>query len=113
MNQGKERPNLWRPASYRIEVFGHLDLRKATWFEGLALTNDFDNNGSPVTIISGEVADQAMLHGLLTTIRDLGLPLLAVNRIASIEQGEAARHPPAELTAGRKESEERKCQRDQ
>jgi hypothetical protein len=86
MNQGKQRPNLWRPASYRIQVVGHLNIEKATWFEGLALANDYDAAGNPVTIIRGEVADQAMLHALLTTIRDLGLPLVAVNRIESPAQ---------------------------
>jgi hypothetical protein len=86
MNQGKRRPGLWRPASYRIEVAGHLNIQKATWFQDLAITNDYDQAGTPVTIITGEVADQAMLHGLLTRIRDLGLPLLAVNRIESNEQ---------------------------
>lgn len=80
MNRVKHRPSLWRPASYRIQVVGHLDIHKATWFEGLVVTNDYDDAGTPITVISGEVADQAMLHGLLTRIRDLGLPLLSVTR---------------------------------
>jgi hypothetical protein len=81
MNQGRQRPGPWRPTSYRIEVAGHLNIQKATWFEGLILTNDHHDDGTPVTIITGEVADQAMLHGLLTRIRDLGLPLLSVTRV--------------------------------
>jgi hypothetical protein len=81
MSQGGQSPGLWRPASYRIEVEGHLNVHKATWFEGLTLTNDHHDDGTPVTIITGEVADQTMLHGLLTRIRDLGLPLLSVNRV--------------------------------
>jgi hypothetical protein len=81
MNQDKQGPGLWRPASYRIEVGGHLNIRKATWFEGLTLTNDYHDDGTPVTVITGEVADQAMLHGLLTRIRDLGLPLLSVTPV--------------------------------
>jgi hypothetical protein len=32
------------------------------------------------TTIAGPVTDQAALHGLLTKIRDLGLPLLTVRR---------------------------------
>jgi hypothetical protein len=81
MIHDKQRPGLCLPASYRIEVAGHLNVRKATWFHGLALTNDYDDDGTPVTIIAGEVADQAMLHGLLSKIRDLGLPLLSVTRV--------------------------------
>jgi hypothetical protein len=89
MDECIQRLRLWQPASYRIEVVGHLNIQKATWFEGLVVTNDYDDNGTPVTIISGEVTDQAMLHGLLTCIRDLGLPLLAVNRIESMGQDSA------------------------
>lgn len=33
------------------------------------------------TLLSGPVADQAALHGLLGKIRDLGLPLLSVKRL--------------------------------
>ena len=81
MNDGMQKLGLCQPASYRIEVVGHLDIQKATWFEGLALANEYDDDGIPVTIITGDVADQAMLHGLLSTIRDLGLPLLSVTCI--------------------------------
>jgi hypothetical protein len=72
---------LCQSACYQFEVVGHLDVKKATWFAGLTLTNDYGEDGTPITIMRGEVLDQAMLHGLLTVIRDLGLPLLAVNRI--------------------------------
>ncbi len=36
-----------------------------------------------VTTITGEVADQAALHGLLIRVRDLGLPLISVKRVES------------------------------
>jgi len=38
-------------------------------------------NDAGDTIITGTVADQAALHGLLRRIRDLGLPLISVIRI--------------------------------
>jgi hypothetical protein len=60
---------------YEITVEGLLDPRWSAWFGGLQLTSD----GSRTTI-AGPVADQAALHGLLTKIRDLGLPLLEVRR---------------------------------
>jgi hypothetical protein len=41
----------------------------------LTLTDDGD------TLLTGPVVDQAALHGLLKTVRDLGVTLLAVNRI--------------------------------
>lgn len=60
---------------YQIRVKGWLDLRWAGWFDDLTLTHRADGT----TLLSGPVADQAALHGLLNKIRDLGLPLIAVN----------------------------------
>jgi len=62
------------PARYEITVQGVLDPRWSAWFDGLQLTSDAAGR----TTISGPVADQAALHGLLTRIRDLGLTLLEV-----------------------------------
>ena len=62
------------PAYYEITVQGVLESRWSAWFDGLQLTSDAAGR----TIISGPVADQAALHGLLARIRDLGLPLLEV-----------------------------------
>ena len=59
---------------YQIRVKGHLDPQWADWFDGLTLTHRADGT----TLLSGPVADQAALHGILIKIRDLGLPLLAV-----------------------------------
>lgn len=86
MSKCIHRLNLYQPARYQIVVVGHLNREKATWFEGLTLVNKVSEDGTPITAITGEVLDQAMLHGLLTRIRDLGLPLLAVNRVVSTEE---------------------------
>ncbi len=86
MDKCTRKLSLCQRASYQIEVVGHLDVKKATWFEGLALANGYGEDGTPITIMTGEVLDQAALHGLLTVIRDLGLPLLAVNRITSVKE---------------------------
>lgn len=83
MDRCTDKLTLYQPACYQIEVVGHLNINKATWFEGLTLTNEYGEDGTPITIMTGEVLDQAALHGLLIKIRDLGLPLLAVNRIKS------------------------------
>jgi hypothetical protein len=69
---------LYQAAIYRIEVVGHLDANKATWFEGLTITHRYDDDGMPITCIAGEVRDQAALHSLLHKTQDLGLPLLSV-----------------------------------
>ena len=65
-----------QPVHYEITVQGVLGPRWSDWFDGLQLTSDADGR----TTITGPVADQAALHGLLTKIRDLGLPLLTVRR---------------------------------
>jgi hypothetical protein len=62
------------PARYEIRLKGHLEDRWAARFDGLALTRE--DNG--VTVLSGTVADQAALHGVLRAVRDLGMRLLAV-----------------------------------
>ena len=62
---------------FELRVKGHLDARWADWFDGLTLTQTRDGT----TFIRGEVADQAALHGLLQTLRDLGLPLISVTRV--------------------------------
>jgi len=61
---------------YRIRVGGHLDSSRSEWFEGLRLTHEA--NGE--TVLSGPIVDESALHGVITRIRDLGLPLLSVKQ---------------------------------
>jgi hypothetical protein len=63
-------------AWYDIRLQGRIDPRWAAWFDGMTLTTHSDGT----TVIQGRVADQAALHGLLQRLRDLGLPLLSVDR---------------------------------
>ena len=62
---------------YEIRLKGHLEVRWAAWFGGVSLTQESDGT----TVIRGPVIDQAALHGLLSKVRDLGLPLIAVTRV--------------------------------
>ena len=68
---------------YEIRLQGHLAARWSAWFDGLTVTNQ--PNGT--TIISGPVADQAALHGLLQKARDVGVPLLSVTSINPDQPG--------------------------
>ena len=61
---------------YHIRVAGHGGPLWSEWFAGLTVTNL--ENGE--AILSGPLPDQAALHGVLARLRDLGLPLLAVER---------------------------------
>ena len=62
---------------YQIRIKGHLGQQWTDWFEGLTIT--LEENGE--TLLTGPVVDQAALHGLLKKVRDLGMPLLSVNRV--------------------------------
>lgn len=65
---------------YQIRLKGHLDSQWTDWFEGLTVTLE---NGD--TLLSGPVADQAALHGLLKKVRDLGMPLVSVVQIQVLD----------------------------
>jgi hypothetical protein len=71
--------------TYRIRVRGHLDDRWADWFGGLDLQRQDDGT----TLLVGPIVDQSALHGVFACIRDLGLPLLTVDRVT-----ESAGRPP-------------------
>ena len=64
---------------YEIRVEGHLSDYRAREFDGMSVEPQLDGE----TVISGPVVDQAALFGLLIRIRDLGMPLVSVNRIPS------------------------------
>ncbi len=72
-----KRRAIGKPTIYRIRVEGRLDTNWSDWFNGLVIAPQADDE----TVLAGPVADQAALHGLLAKIRDLGLPLLSVERI--------------------------------
>ena len=65
------------PVIYQIRIKGQLGSQWTDWFEGLTITREEKGE----TLITGPVVDQAALYGLLKKVRDLGLPLLAVNRV--------------------------------
>jgi hypothetical protein len=83
-----ERP--WgKPQVYEIRFWGHLSLHRGELFEGLEMVREPGGE----TILTGPVLDQAALHGILSRIRDLGVPLLSVKRLSAEEAnagGEAA-----------------------
>ena len=62
------------PTTYDIRVEGHLDDHWAEWLGGLALTRNADGT----TTLTGRLADQAQLYGVLAGLRDIGAALLSV-----------------------------------
>ncbi|HWS80688.1 MAG TPA: hypothetical protein VN178_06645 [Rubrobacter sp.] len=67
---------------YEIRVKGHLDPRWSEWFDGLRITNEPHGEA----LLSGNVADQAALHGVLAKVRDLNLQLISVTSVDSDQQ---------------------------
>ena len=66
-----------QPIAYQIRIKGHVGPQWTDWFGGLAIT--LEDNGD--TLLTGPVVDQAALHGLLRTVRDLGIPLVSVRPV--------------------------------
>ena len=61
---------------YQIKVQGQLDKSWSGWFSGMTVTSDGD-----ITALTGPVADQSALRGILTKLWDLNLALISVTRI--------------------------------
>jgi hypothetical protein len=81
-----DRPEARR---YEIRLAGRLDTHWVAWFDGLAVSHQ----GDGTTVISGSVADQAALHGLLQRVRDLGVPLVSVTRVDIDQPGPPTTDP--------------------
>lgn len=67
---------------YQIRLRGHLGSQWADWFAGLAITLEAAGD----TLLTGPVADQAALHGLLKKVRDLGMPLISLSQVQHAER---------------------------
>lgn len=65
---------------YQVQVQGWISERWRDWFEEMSITRDLTSNGLHITMLTGEVADQAALLGLLQKLYTLGFPLLLVRR---------------------------------
>ena len=79
-NELNLKPDPDQPMVYQIRIKGHLGPGWTDWFGGLAIT--LEDNGD--TLLTGPVEDQAALHALLRKVRDLGMPLISVLRVAPL-----------------------------
>jgi hypothetical protein len=80
MKSGR-RLDVGMPATYRIELQGRLDEGWSSWFDHMTVAVEKNADGLTVTSITGIVSDQSALFGLLSLVRDMGLPLLLVERV--------------------------------
>ena len=77
-----------QPLVSQIRIKGYLGREWTDWFEGLTIT--LEDNGE--TLLTGQVVDQAALHGLLRKVRDPGGPLVSVNRLKPGQANVSDRH---------------------
>ena len=77
---------------YQIRLKERLDQHWSAWLGGLSVIHEA--NGE--TVLTGEVVDQAALHGLLSKVRDLQLTLISVSplEVRSSPKEEAKEESP-------------------
>jgi hypothetical protein len=65
------------PAQYKIRIFGCLDDSWSEWFDDMVIQAE----ACDITLLQGEIVDQAALYSILNRVRNLGLPLLSLERL--------------------------------
>jgi hypothetical protein len=65
------------PAIYQIKIMENLGANWNEWLGGFTITQDADDG----SLLTGMVADQAALHGVIRKLRDLHLTLLSLHRV--------------------------------
>ena len=78
---GLSKFNLGTPATYRIKIKGHLDSSWSDRLGGVMIENSVEPEEVSVSMLTGELVDQAALFGVLNNLYMLGLPLLSVEFI--------------------------------
>ncbi len=69
--------------SYQIKVKGTLDEQWSDWFNDMTIEVESASDGTSITTLTGPVADQVKLRGIVSKIWDLNLTVISVNRIES------------------------------
>jgi hypothetical protein len=72
---------LWTPATYRIEVEGHLDGHWSDRLGGMHITTRKRVDQTVVTTLTGRIMDQAELTGVINSLYELHLPILSVEHL--------------------------------
>jgi hypothetical protein len=73
-----DRLRMDQPSAYRIVVQGHLSTNYLDWLEGMTFTHAYDDRLQPITILTGELLDQAALIGVLRSLFNRQHPVLYV-----------------------------------
>ena len=84
MKDANRKLGLDRPGRYEIKVPGRLDEGWSEWFEGMTITAEGGGDAPTISTLTGVIADEAALLGLLDRLHSLGLRLLSVKRAGPV-----------------------------
>ncbi len=76
-----------QPGIYRIKIQGRLSEGALRQFDEMTISVEPNATGIPITTLTGQITDQAALHGIIARIRDLGLPIILVKLVSPIDHG--------------------------
>jgi hypothetical protein len=68
---------------YQVKLEGTLDEKWSDWFNGMTIEVEHASDGRAITTLTGPVADQARLRGVVSKIWDLNLTVISVRLIES------------------------------
>ncbi len=74
---------MYQPARYRIKVYGAVNKRWFAYYDDMVLEKEDEGEERPYTTITGQVADQAALLGILNLLYDMHLPLISIEYIST------------------------------
>jgi hypothetical protein len=68
-------------AAYQIRILGKLEGTWSDWFDGMTILPDCTKSGFPLTTMTGVIADQPQLRGIVSKLWDLNLTVLSILRV--------------------------------
>lgn len=74
------------PAIYRISIQGTLDKHWSDYCGGMTIEHEHDPHQHAVTVMTGRLADQSALVGILNSLHDIGCPILSMERLEVSER---------------------------
>jgi hypothetical protein len=77
-----------QPGIYRLKIQGRLSEGTIRSFDEMVVAVKTNAAGVPITTLTGQIGDQAALHGIVARIRDLGLPLILVELVGAVNEGD-------------------------
>jgi hypothetical protein len=83
MEISRQGARLIDPMLYRICISGSLDEQWSDYYGGMTIEQISDPKRYPMTILTGRLADQSALIGVLNLLHDMGCPILSVACVAA------------------------------